>query len=95
MSNPDISTIEVYMARKHSAVIPKERFRPAQAAAAALNQNCRCAGKFVRCCAVPEIKLTENLNLFDLIFQVLRCQGVDRSKLMYFKASDLCLVITT
>jgi hypothetical protein len=26
--NFDISTIEVYMARKHSPLIPKERFRP-------------------------------------------------------------------
>ncbi len=30
MTNLDISTIEVYMARKHSTLIPKERFRPAQ-----------------------------------------------------------------
>ncbi len=29
-SNLDISTIEVYMERKHSPLIPKERFRPAQ-----------------------------------------------------------------
>ncbi len=30
LSNLDISTIKVYMARKHSPVISKERFRPAQ-----------------------------------------------------------------
>jgi hypothetical protein len=33
MSNLDISTIEVDMAREHSPLIPKERFRPAPAAA--------------------------------------------------------------
>jgi hypothetical protein len=39
LSKLDISTIEVYMARKHSPRIPKERFRPAPAAAVVLNQN--------------------------------------------------------
>ncbi len=34
----DISTIKVCMARKHSPRIPKERFRPAPAAAVVLNQ---------------------------------------------------------
>jgi hypothetical protein len=48
LSKLDISTIEVYMARKHSPQIPKEHFRPAQAAAVILNQNGRCAGKFVQ-----------------------------------------------
>ncbi len=48
-----------------------------------------------RVCAVPEIKLTGNLNLFDFNSQVLRCQGVDRGLRMYFKASDHCLVKTT
>jgi hypothetical protein len=38
MSNLDISTIEVFMAREHSPLIPKERFRPAPAAAVVLNQ---------------------------------------------------------
>ncbi len=40
-------------------------------------------------------KITGNFYLFHLISQVLRCQGVDRGKSMYFKASDLCLVNTT
>ena len=48
LSKLDISTIEVYMARKYSPRIPKERFRPAPAAAVVLNQNCQCAGKFVQ-----------------------------------------------
>jgi hypothetical protein len=80
MSNLDISTSEVYMARKHSPLIPEERFRPAPTAVL-LNQNCRCAGKFVQglwVCAVPEFKLTGNLNLFNFNSQVLRCQGVGR-----------------
>ena len=37
LSNLDISTIKVCMARKHSPRIPKERFRPAPAAAVVLN----------------------------------------------------------
>jgi hypothetical protein len=53
LKNPsklDISTIEVYTARKHSPQIPKERSRPALAAAVVLNQNGQCAGKFVQGC---------------------------------------------
>jgi hypothetical protein len=37
-SNLDISTINLYMARKVSPLILKERFRPTQQL---LNQNCR------------------------------------------------------
>jgi hypothetical protein len=44
---------------------------------------------------VPELKLTGNSNLFYFISQVLRCQGVDGGKSMYFKAFGLCLVNTT
>jgi hypothetical protein len=72
------------MARKHSPLIPKERFRPAPAAATVLNQNCRCAE------SLQESKVTGNLNLFNFNSQVLRCQGVDRGERMYYKALDLC-----
>ncbi len=48
LSNLDISTTEVYMARKHSPQIPKERFRPAPAAVVVLNQN----GPFAGLCCV-------------------------------------------
>jgi hypothetical protein len=37
----------------------------------------------------------QKINLFYFISHVLRCQGVDRGKSMYLKASDLCLVNTT
>ncbi len=37
---------------------------------------------------VQEFKLTGNLNLSYFISQVLRCQGVGRSKCMYFRASE-------
>jgi hypothetical protein len=85
--------IEVYMARKHSPVISKERFR--------LEQQLLFRTKIVGVAIIVlaglgKVRpLTGNLNLFDLISQVLRCQGVDRGKSMYFKASDLCLVNTT
>jgi hypothetical protein len=42
-----------------------------------------------------ESKVIGNLNFIDFIFQVLRCQGVDRGKSMYFKAVDICLVNIT
>jgi hypothetical protein len=61
LSNLDISTTEVYMARKHSPRILKGRFRPAQAAAVVLNQNCPCAGLCgVAGLCVLEIKPTGN-----------------------------------
>ncbi len=79
------------MARKHSPRIPKERFRPAPAAVV-LNQNCRCAGKFVQglCGAGNQTDLK-----FKFILFYFPSQGVDRGKSMYFKASDLGLVNTT
>jgi hypothetical protein len=70
MSNLDISTSEVYMARKHSPLIPKERFRPVQAAAAVLNQNCLCA-EFLQ-----ESKVTGNLNLLKFNSKSLDVRGL-------------------
>jgi hypothetical protein len=92
LSNLDINTIEVYMARKHAPVISKERLKPEQQLLF-WNLNCRSARMLAL--LVPEFKLTGNLNLFDFIPQVLRCQGIDRGKSKYFKASDLFLVNTT
>ncbi len=65
MSKLDISTLEVYMARKHSPRIPEEhfKFRPAPAAAVVLNQNRRCAG--VQVCAgfVPRCRKSNWLEI--------------------------------
>ncbi len=84
------------MARKHSPLIPKELSRvQTSAAGVLLNQNLlmwQC-GKLYQSHAVRQ--MTGKLNLFFFISQVLRCQGVDRGKRMYFKASNLCLVSTT
>ncbi len=71
-----------------------QRALQTRAAAVLLNQNLlmwQGAGN------LHSVVMTGNLNLFDFISQVLtsRCQGVDRGKHMYFKASDLCLVNTT
>jgi hypothetical protein len=80
------------MARKHSPRIPKERFRPAQAAAVVLNQKCQCAGKFVQgLCGAGN----QTDRKFKFILFYFPSQGLDRGKNMYFKASDLCLVNTT
>jgi hypothetical protein len=73
-SKLDISTIEVYMARKHSPRIPKVRSRPAQQLffwiKIVVVQESLC-----RVCAVLEIKLTGNLNLFNFNSQVLMPGG--------------------
>ncbi len=75
LSNLDISTSEVYMARKHSPLRPKERFRPAPAAAAVLNQNCRCA----------ESKVTGNLDLLNFNSKSLDVRGlIGVNESMYF-----------
>ena len=74
LSNLDISTIKVCMARKHSPRIPKERFRPAPPAAVVLNLLSMTGNYFSICGA----RLHRDLNLFNFNSQVLRCQGVDR-----------------
>ncbi len=77
---------------KKASICNIQRALQTRAAAGVQNQKFRCGNVAG---ILPESEVTGNLNLFDFISQVLRCQGVDKGKSMYFKASDLCLVNTT